>query len=362
MSEQPATDKAVALDPAVERRILAAANFEEPDRVPIWDLIDNRGALEHFAPGETDVLKASVALYRALGIDLCRGFSGGISETEEGTTVGDPGKERQISGRTVWNRPPIESLDDLQAYNITVPEKEHILQNWVPEMRRLQTAFAPHTMFVPGADTGFNLHYGLMKLELFCYALQEAPAHVERLLEAQGEAGARYAEAAAETRLTPIFFTYDDIAYKDRLMFSPALLRRTFVRMLKRMCDILHGAGIKVIFHSDGNLMEILDDMLDAGIDGLNPIEPLAGMDIGLLKRRYGRRLILVGNVDCSQVLPLGSPDDVVEATKACIRAASPGGGHFIGSSSEIVPSTPLENIIAFYEAIHRYGRDPITC
>ena len=244
MGEQPASDNAVGLDPAVEARIMAAANFEEPDRVPIWDLIDNRAALEHFAPGETDVLKASVRLYHGLGIDLCRGYGGGCSEDQEGTMVGDPGKERQISGRTVWNRPPIESLDDLQAYTITVPDKEQILRDWVPEMRRLQAAFAPHTMFVPGADTGFNLHYGFMKLELFCYALHEAPAHVERLLEAHGETGARYAQAAAETRLSPIFFTYDDIAYKDRLMFSPALLRRTFIRMLKRMCDILHGAEI----------------------------------------------------------------------------------------------------------------------
>jgi len=362
MGEEPADNQSVNLDPAVEERILAAANFEEPDRVPIWDLIDNRAALEHFAPGETDMLKATVKLYHGLGIDLCRGFTAGVSEAEEGTTVGEPGRERQVSGRTVWNRPPFQSLDDLRAHNPTVPEKEQILRDWIPEMRRLRAAFAPHTMFVPGADCGFNLHYGLMNLELFSYALYEAPAHVEKLLEAQGETGARYAEVAAETRLSPLFFTYDDIAYKDRLMFSPDLLRRTFVRMLKRICEILHGAGIKVIFHSDGNLMEILDDMLDAGIDGLNPIEPLAGMDIGLLKKRYGRRLILVGNVDCSQVLPLGTREDVVEAARACIRVASPGGGHFIGSSSEIVPSTPLENIIAFYEAIHRYGRYPINC
>jgi uroporphyrinogen decarboxylase len=362
MSGHPAASEVPAIDPAVEARILAAANFEEPDRVPIWDLIDNRAALEHFAPGETDVLKATVKLYHALGIDLCRGYTGGLSEAEERTFVGEPGKERQISGRTVWNRPPIDNLDDLRAYEFTIPDKEQILRDWVPEMRRVQAAFAPYTMFVPGADCGFNLHYGLMGLELFSYALYEAPSHVGRLLEAQGETGARYAEVAAETGLSPLFFTYDDIAYKDRLMFSPDLLRRTFIPMLKRMCDILHGAGIKVIFHSDGNLTEILDDMVDAGIDGLNPIEPLAGMDIGLLKRRYGRRLILVGNVDCSQVLPLGSPEEVVEAAKACIRAASPGGGHFIGSSSEIVPSTPLENIIAFYEAIHRYGRYPINC
>jgi len=126
------------------------------------------------------------------------------------------------------------------------------------------------------------------------------------------------------------------------------------------MIEPLKNAGIAVIYHSDGDVMKILDDLLDIGIDGLNPIEPLAGMDIGLLKQRYGKNLVLVGNVDCSQVLPLGSREEVVEATQACLRAAAPGGGHFIGSSSEIVPSTPLENILTFYETCRTYGRYPL--
>jgi uroporphyrinogen decarboxylase len=83
-------------------------------------------------------------------------------------------------------------------------------------------------------------------------------------------------------------------------------------------------------------------------------------MDIGFLKKRYGKNLILVGNVDCSQVLPLGTVEQVIEATKECIRRASPGGGHFIGSSSEIVPSTPVENVLAFYQACHQFGTYPI--
>lgn len=135
-----------------------------------------------------------------------------------------------------------------------------------------------------------------------------------------------------------------------------------FVPCLRRQVEVLRSAGIRVVYHSDGYLMEILDDLLEAGIDGLNPIEPMAGMDIGLLKRRYGRRLILVGNVDCSQVLPLGSVEDVRRAVRACVQVASPGGGHFIGPSSEITPSTPVENILAFYEACREFGRYRSRC
>lgn len=119
-------------------------------------------------------------------------------------------------------------------------------------------------------------------------------------------------------------------------------------------------AGIKVIFHSDGNLWQILDDLLNAGIDGLNPIEPLAGMDLGKLKRRYGKRLVLVGGIDCSVLLPLGTPEQIHNAVKEAIRVAAPGGGFFIGSSSEITPSTPLENVLAFFEACRTHGRYPV--
>ena len=83
-------------------------------------------------------------------------------------------------------------------------------------------------------------------------------------------------------------------------------------------------------------------------------------MDIAHLKEKYDGKLILVGNLDCSQVLPLGSEDEVIREAKGLISVASVGGGHFIGSSSEITPITPLENVIAFYKAVRQHGRYPI--
>ena len=75
--------------------------------------------------------------------------------------------------------------------------------------------------------------------------------------------------------------------------------------------------------------MEITNSLLNVGTDGLNPIEPLAGMDLGVLKQHYGKNLILVGGIDCSQLLPLGTPDQIREATKESLRVAAPGGGFF---------------------------------
>jgi uroporphyrinogen decarboxylase len=170
----------------------------------------------------------------------------------------------------------------------------------------------------------------------------------------------RICRAAAREQLAPLFFIGDDIAYKNGLLFSPKFLRETFLPCLRACCEPLNNAGIKVIYHSDGNLMEIVDDLLEAGIAGLNPIETIAGMDLGVMKKRYGKNLILVGGIDCSQLIPLGTVADIRAAVKEAMRVAAPGGGLFIGSTSEIVPATPLENVVAFYEACREFGRYPI--
>jgi uroporphyrinogen decarboxylase len=107
--------------------------------------------------------------------------------------------------------------------------------------------------------------------------------------------------------------------------------------------------------------MEILDDLVEAGIDGLNPIDPSAEMDIGFIKQTYGDKLILVGNVDGSRILPFGTPDEVIEEVASCIRLASPGGGHFIQCGcGELMPDVPLENALAYFGAVKEFGKYPI--
>ncbi len=351
------------LDASVERRILAALNHDEADRVPIWDYLDNRGIVDHICPGWTDFGSAMVKVYHTLGIDLCRGYGASYAEADDGlTNEADGVVHLKVSGRTNWAvHYQISSLDDLKAWQGEPFDEEWAKTEWVNRNRAEIERFQPYTMYVPGAGCGFHDTFGMMGQQFFSYAIYDDPVNVERILEVKTESSYRLAKAAAEANLGPIFFIADDVAYKGATLFSPTYLRKTFIRSLKQCIEPLHAAGIKVIFHSDGYLMEIMDDLLDAGIDGLNPIEPLAGMDIALLKKRYGNRLALVGNVDCSQVLPLGSVEDVIEATKQCIRDASPGGGHFIGSSSEIVPATPVENILAFYDACHTWGTYPLV-
>jgi len=154
--------------------------------------------------------------------------------------------------------------------------------------------------------------------------------------------------------------TFGDIAMKGALLHSPEWLRREFFPLLKLLNDAYHEHGITCLFHSDGYLMDILADLVVTEIDGLNPLEPLAGMDLAVIKGRYGKRLVLVGGIDASELLPRGTPAQVREATIEALRIAAPGSGYCVGSSTELNEAMPLENILAMIETAWEYGRYPL--
>ncbi len=127
---------------------------------------------------------------------------------------------------------------------------------------------------------------------------------------------------------------------------------------LKRLNDAWHARGTACLFHSDGNLWPVLDDLVAAGIDGLNPLEVLAGMTVKAVRERYPQ-LFLTGGVDVSQLLVYGTPDEVRAACRQNIRDAG-GRGYLIGSSTELHWDVALENAVAMFETAwgeaHRTG------
>jgi len=184
-------------------------------------------------------------------------------------------------------------------------------------------------------------------LEQFSYLLTDEADLVEEWLEARHLAELRRVAVIANPEIIPLALTYDDIAYKTATLFSPAWLRRCWLPRLKRLVDAWHSRDTLCVFHSDGNLWPVLDDLVAAGIDGLNPLEVLAGMTVEAVRARYPH-LVLTGGIDVSQLLVYGTPDEVRAACRAAIRAAQ--GGYLMGSSTELHWDVPLDNAIAMFE------------
>ncbi|MDA0748940.1 MAG: hypothetical protein O2954_20670 [bacterium] len=138
----------------------------------------------------------------------------------------------------------------------------------------------------------------------------------------------------------------------DRVpMFSPAVFERIFLPGYRRMVSAFKRAGArKVIVHSDGNLGPLLDMLLDVRVDGINPVEPKAGMDLVRLKKKYGNRLALIGGMCNVHVLPCGTREEIRDAAMQILDVGREG-GVVIGTHS-IGPDVPVENYDWYHETV----------
>lgn len=194
-----------------------------------------------------------------------------------------------------------------------------------------------------------------MGIEAFSLALYDDRPLVERLLDMYVD----WAEVVAERICTlgfDVIVTTDDIAFGQALFFSPQVFRELVYPRLERLARRI---TIPWLFHSDGDVSQVLDDFVELGIRAIQPIEP-AAMDIREVKRRYGDRLCLCGNVDMD-LLARGTPEQVDETVRGLIRDVAPGGGYIVTSGNSLAHYILPENAVAMSEAVHRYGSYPIS-
>jgi len=159
-----------------------------------------------------------------------------------------------------------------------------------------------------------------------------------------------------------IVYTGDDYAGDTGPLMSPSHFRSLFAPGLRRVIGGFKELGLLVIKHTDGLLWPIIDMIVDSGIDCLDPIDPVAGMDLREVKEKYGKRIALKGNVDCAHLMTLGTPAQVVAATKEALRTGGPGGGYILSSSNSIHSMVKPENYMAMLDTLKEFGSYPINC
>ncbi len=153
----------------------------------------------------------------------------------------------------------------------------------------------------------------------------------------------------------------DDYCANKGPLMSPDMFREFLLPHLKKAATVIHEEGARLIKHCDGNVWPLLDMMVNGGIDCLNPLEPVANMDIAEVKQKYGSRICLMGNIDCAELLCHGSENDVERAVKECVNKASAGGGLIVSSSNSIHSGVKPENYSAMIKAVHKYGKYPVN-
>lgn len=241
---------------------------------------------------------------------------------------------------------PSEQINDDVSYSPQIWEKfVDILSPYLYPMARLMIAM--NEALFEGMTVG-KVIYHMRKNPQFIHEVMTEYTKVNL------EFVKRYAEAGID-----IVFYYDDLGYKGRSMFSLANFREFMLPYYKKIYQECKKHGMFVLQHSCGYIDQLLPDMVDAGLDGIQALEPAAGVDLAHLKETLGDKLSFMGGMDATRVLSFGTPQDVEEEVKRCIKAAGHGGGYFAGPSHNIL-SVPWENVLAFRAAIEKYRSYPL--
>ncbi|MDD5583268.1 MAG: uroporphyrinogen decarboxylase family protein [Candidatus Marinimicrobia bacterium] len=200
----------------------------------------------------------------------------------------------------------------------------------------------------------FTTVWETMGFETFSMLIYEEPALVDELFRRIGDVIYSMFEVMSQMDFVKVLWYSDDIAYSSGLLVHPDFLREHLFPWLKKIGILAKRRDIPFIYHSDGVLYDVMDDILACGVTALHPLEPIS-MDIAELKSRYGSYIALCGGIDVDQ-LTRGSKDSVRELTRKYIRIAGKDGGWAAGSSNSITEYIKTENYLTMVETVLKEG------
>lgn len=344
------------------KRILRALNFEEPDRLPTMELMVDLPVQSQFLGRPVKTMEDEIDFYVQAGYDYfyqkaCYEFPGIPPVLSFGTQIRT---DAQSTGTDVsfdmHGQHPLKDRESFARYPWPDPDKIDYTN-----LDRAAQLLPEGMNLVAGVGGIFTRSWMLMGFENLCTALADDPGHVGQVFEAIGAIQTEVARRLVRKQRVFALWYSDDFAYAESPMVRPEVLRQHLFPHMRRMAQVAHDAGIPFIYHGCGNVMPVLDDLVDLGINALHPIEPKA-IDIYALKKKLYGRVALIGNVDVGEVLTRGTPERIEADVREHIRRLAPGGGYIISSSNSISYYVPLENYRAFLAAIRKYGGYPIHC
>ena len=344
-------------------RFINAINHEKTDRLPV-DFVctpefDNK-IKKHFGIDEDELL------LQKLGVDIRRVSARFAGPDDMMGAAGVCGVGKDFLG-VVWR--PVKY--ELGVYNeiafhplahaTTVKEIEEYswpsvdwfdFSHLKEDIARINRDHRYAIMFFAGG--AFETPWYMRGMERFLMDLVECPDIAEAISFHAAEFYKNRALRAIEESdgQIDIIGSGGDIGTQRGMMLSPELWRRHIKPYSKTLIRTFKDMGLKTFYHSCGSIIPVIEDFIEMGIDILDPIQPkAAGMDPDDLKRRFGKRLSFHGGIDEQELLPRGTPEQVRQEVYRYIRILGENGGYIVSPAHAVQPDTPVENIIALYEA-----------
>ena len=210
----------------------------------------------------------------------------------------------------------------------------------------------------PYVDISLEGLYVLAGWEILAPMTVEKPELIAKYLDTEADIRVKRAHMYLEyftIRQSPVVLVHSDIAHNNGLLFSPNFLRMTLKPALKKIAAAFHEHGIKVVYHSEGNIREFIDDLIEAGADGINPPIPSEGMDPVEIRQEYPD-LILWGGIDNRDVLVSGTSEEVKMEVERVVSGV--GRGLILSAGGGVHPVCKVNNCIAMVDALQKMGEE----
>lgn len=340
-------------------RIIKALKREEPDRVPHMELGIDKKVREALLPGVSykDFIE-KMDIDGNVIFDKVSSWSYEIVDESKRIVRDQWGALVQFGTEALGHpiEPAIKTEKDLDTYVPPDPDEEwryETLKRWLKRFKGEKAIFAHVTqVFTIAKDS-------LLGDVPYYEAMIENPDLVDRVNEIVLNYNLRSIKNQIELGSDGLAIT-GDFAMTKGPMVSPRFTARFLIPSMKKHVELGHNLNVPVFKHTDGDIRKIMDLLVDTGIDGLNPIDPMGGMDLGEIKREYGDRICLMGNINCGPTLSWKSVEEVRQEVKEAIKLAGHGGGYICMSSNSIHSGVKPENYAAMIEAIKEYGKYPL--
>ena len=376
-------------------RLLTALDHRQPDRVPI-DLGGNQTGIHKFAyqklidllglkedivimDAVQQLAMPSEAVLERLGVDTRYVWAGGAKSFKGGIV------QRRRNGRLwhdltdefgiTWSMPddypyymdisnsPLAgvSIDQIGDYPFPKgddPTRFDGLRDRVMQLRR-QT---PYPVISGISGVVYEICWYMRGLENLFIDMIEQPAILEAIIDRTLEFWLGWFRLFMDEvgDVVDVIMIGDDLAGQDGPLFPPKLYRSIVKPRQKRLVQYIRSRSkAKIWYHSCGSIIEYIPDLLDNGIDILNPVQVSArGMDPRWLKATYGDKLVFWGGgIDSQHILPRASPDEVRKHVRRNVEAFKPGGGYVFNNVHNIQADVPPENVLAMFDAALEFGR-----
>jgi uroporphyrinogen decarboxylase len=344
------------------RPLLKTIAHQEPDRVPLADFQADTALKDRFMGRPIRSIADHVAFQAAAGFDfIYLRANYDYPGTSPVVSTGTPRSWRYSiapDSETVgtYGAGPVQTRADMDRIEWPDPATVD-----VSHIHEAAGVLPPGLGIITGVGGVFTRTWMLMGYEHFSEMLADDIEFVAELAARVGQIQCAVMRRVVKLPGVVAAWYGDDLAYTESLLVSPKILRKLFFPWMEELAGIAHAAGMPFIMHSDSRLWQVLDDLIALGVNALHPVEAKA-MDIYALKRRYGQKLAIFGNVDLGYALTdgTGTPEAIRAEVRQQIKELAPGGGYGLASGAGLTRYVELENFLAMREALLEYGTYPI--